>query len=106
MRSGGLILPHLAGKCSVTLTDHGPSDSAEALGIAQADQSICYNFLFPDMSKVPESNVHRLIFNRPDQQKWLDYTMFVNAATGQRRLRESKSVSAMAVARQFARPGD
>ncbi|KAG2125631.1 hypothetical protein BD769DRAFT_1668897 [Suillus cothurnatus] len=41
--------------------------------------------LFPDLPKVPESNVHHLIFNRPDQQEWPDYTLFVNIATGQRR---------------------
>jgi acyl-CoA synthetase (AMP-forming)/AMP-acid ligase II len=41
--------------------------------------------LFPDLPKVPESNVHHLIFNRPDQREWPDYTLFVNIATGQRR---------------------
>lgn len=41
--------------------------------------------LFPDLPKVPESNVHHLILNRPDQQEWPDYTLLVNAATGQRR---------------------
>ncbi|KAG1735173.1 hypothetical protein EDB19DRAFT_1910741 [Suillus lakei] len=40
--------------------------------------------LFPDLPKFPESNVHHLIFNRPDQQEWPDYTLFVNVATGQR----------------------
>ncbi|KAG0706265.1 hypothetical protein DFH29DRAFT_980527 [Suillus ampliporus] len=43
-----------------------------------------YKSLFPDLPKVPESNVHNLLFNRPDQKKWPDYTLFVNAATGQR----------------------
>ncbi|KAG1854468.1 hypothetical protein DFJ58DRAFT_683981 [Suillus subalutaceus] len=41
--------------------------------------------LFPDLPKVPESNVHHLLFNRPDQREWPDYTLFVNVATGQRR---------------------
>ncbi|KAG1882793.1 hypothetical protein F4604DRAFT_1678286 [Suillus subluteus] len=41
--------------------------------------------LFPDLPKVPESNVHHLLFNRPDQREWPDYTLFVNIATGQRR---------------------
>ncbi|KAG2344422.1 acetyl-CoA synthetase-like protein [Suillus weaverae] len=41
--------------------------------------------LFPDLPKVPESNVHHLFFNRPDQREWPDYTLFVNVATGQRR---------------------
>jgi len=40
--------------------------------------------LFPDPPKVPESNIHHLLFNRPDQQEWPDYTLFVNAATAQR----------------------
>ncbi|KAG1735180.1 hypothetical protein EDB19DRAFT_1995302 [Suillus lakei] len=44
-----------------------------------------YKSLFPDLPKVPESNVHHFIFNRPDQQEWPDYTLFVNVATGQRR---------------------
>ncbi|KAG2123810.1 hypothetical protein DEU56DRAFT_759917 [Suillus clintonianus] len=44
-----------------------------------------YKSLFPDLPKVPESNIHHLIFNRPDQQEWPDYTLFVNVATGQRR---------------------
>ncbi|KAG2066900.1 acetyl-CoA synthetase-like protein [Suillus decipiens] len=41
--------------------------------------------LFPDVPKVPESNVHNLVFNRPDQREWPDYTLFVNVTTGQRR---------------------
>ncbi|OAX30981.1 acetyl-CoA synthetase-like protein, partial [Rhizopogon vinicolor AM-OR11-026] len=41
--------------------------------------------LFPNPPKVPESNIHHLLFNRPDQQEWTDYTLFVNVATNQRR---------------------
>ncbi|OAX32197.1 hypothetical protein K503DRAFT_870277 [Rhizopogon vinicolor AM-OR11-026] len=44
-----------------------------------------YKSFFPDPPKVPESNVHHLLLNRPDQQEWPDYTLFVNVATGQRR---------------------
>ncbi|KAG2362831.1 hypothetical protein BDR07DRAFT_1283625 [Suillus spraguei] len=44
-----------------------------------------YKSLFPDVPKVPESNVHHLVFNRPDQREWPDYTLFVNVTTGQRR---------------------
>jgi len=44
-----------------------------------------YKSLFPDLPKVPESNIHHFLFDRPDQQDWSDYTLFVNAATGQRR---------------------
>lgn len=43
-----------------------------------------YKSLFPEIPKVPVSNVHHLLFNRPDQQEWSDYTLFVNVATGQR----------------------
>ncbi|KAG1769120.1 hypothetical protein EV702DRAFT_705790 [Suillus placidus] len=43
-----------------------------------------YKSLFPEMPKVPESNVHHLFFNRPDQREWPDYNLFVNVATGQR----------------------
>ncbi|KAG2362829.1 hypothetical protein BDR07DRAFT_1484313 [Suillus spraguei] len=41
--------------------------------------------LFPDVPKVPESNVHHLVLNRPDQREWPNYTLFVNVTTGQRR---------------------
>ncbi|KAH7923339.1 acetyl-CoA synthetase-like protein [Leucogyrophana mollusca] len=41
--------------------------------------------LFPDIPDVPEQNVHELLFNRPDQQSWTDYTLHVNASTGERR---------------------
>ncbi|KAG2123811.1 hypothetical protein DEU56DRAFT_904108 [Suillus clintonianus] len=44
-----------------------------------------YKSLFPDLPKIPESNIHHFIFGRPDQQEWPDYTLFVNVATGQRR---------------------
>ncbi|KAG1742243.1 uncharacterized protein EDB91DRAFT_1236930 [Suillus paluster] len=44
-----------------------------------------YKSLFPDLPKVPESNVHHLLFNRPDQRERPDYTLFMNVATGQRR---------------------
>ncbi|KAG2749258.1 acetyl-CoA synthetase-like protein [Suillus brevipes Sb2] len=44
-----------------------------------------YKSLFPELPKVPESNVHHLLFNRPDQREWPDYTLLVNVATGQRR---------------------
>ncbi|KAG1732415.1 uncharacterized protein EDB91DRAFT_1302477 [Suillus paluster] len=43
-----------------------------------------YKSLFPDLPKVPESNVHHLLFSRPDQKEWPDYTLFVNVATGRR----------------------
>ncbi|KAG2034779.1 acetyl-CoA synthetase-like protein [Suillus americanus] len=56
--------------------------TVEALDISGC-QSMYYKSLFPDLPKVPESNVHHLLFNRPDQREWPDYTLFVNVATGQ-----------------------
>lgn len=44
-----------------------------------------YKSLFPDPPKIPESNLHHFFFDRPEQQDWPDYTLFVNAATGQQR---------------------
>ncbi|KAG2362836.1 hypothetical protein BDR07DRAFT_1405854 [Suillus spraguei] len=43
-----------------------------------------YKSMFPDLPAVPEANVHHLFFNRPDQQAWPDYTLYVNATTGER----------------------
>jgi hypothetical protein len=43
-----------------------------------------YRSLFPDLPELVESNIHDLILNRPDQQAWPDYTLFVNVVTGQR----------------------
>lgn len=40
--------------------------------------------MFPDLPVVPEANIHHLLFNRPDQQAWPDYTLYVNATTGKR----------------------
>ncbi|KAH7915463.1 hypothetical protein BJ138DRAFT_1109674 [Hygrophoropsis aurantiaca] len=41
--------------------------------------------LFPDIPTFPEQNVHNLLFNRPEQQSWPDYTLYVDALIGQRR---------------------
>lgn len=43
-----------------------------------------YKSLFPNLPKVPGSNIHHFLFDRPDQQDWPDYTLFVNVPTGQR----------------------
>ncbi|KAG2125809.1 hypothetical protein DEU56DRAFT_974020 [Suillus clintonianus] len=43
-----------------------------------------YKSLFPDLPKIPESNVHHFLLGRPEQRNWPDYTLFVNVATGQR----------------------
>lgn len=44
-----------------------------------------YKSFFPEVPEVPESNVHHLLFDRPDQREWPDYTLFVDVNTGQRR---------------------
>ncbi|KAG2066899.1 acetyl-CoA synthetase-like protein [Suillus decipiens] len=43
-----------------------------------------YKSLFPNLPKVPGSNIHNFLFDRPDQEDWPDYTLFVNVTTGQR----------------------
>ncbi|KAG2362830.1 hypothetical protein BDR07DRAFT_1357078 [Suillus spraguei] len=62
-----------------------PSQSQDPSSHSQPTVSMYHKSLFPDVPKVPESNVHHLVFNRPDQQEWPDYTLFVNMTTGQRR---------------------
>lgn len=34
---------------------------------------------------VPDGNIHHLLFNRPDQKEWPDYTLHINAVTGVKR---------------------
>ncbi|KAH7915464.1 hypothetical protein BJ138DRAFT_1176554 [Hygrophoropsis aurantiaca] len=41
--------------------------------------------LFPDIPDFPEQNVHHLLFNRPEQESWADYTLLVDATSGYRR---------------------
>ncbi|KAG0708430.1 hypothetical protein DFH29DRAFT_892469 [Suillus ampliporus] len=40
--------------------------------------------MYPDIPVVPEANVHHLLLNRPEQQTWPDYTLYVNATTDKR----------------------
>jgi hypothetical protein len=40
---------------------------------------------YPDVPPVPEINVHHLLFHRPDQAEWKDYTLFIDVKTGKRR---------------------
>ena len=47
--------------------------------------SMQYKSLFPDLPKVPESNVIHLLLDRPDQKEWPDYTLFIDATTGKKR---------------------
>jgi hypothetical protein len=37
-----------------------------------------------ESSRRAEANVHHLLFNRPDQQAWPGYALYVNATTGKR----------------------
>jgi hypothetical protein len=40
--------------------------------------------LYPDVSPMPEQNVHHLFFHRPDQAQWKDYTLLIDPETGTR----------------------
>ncbi|KAF9240269.1 acetyl-CoA synthetase-like protein [Melanogaster broomeanus] len=44
-----------------------------------------YQSLFPPLPEIPAQNVHHLLFNRPDQKPWLDYTFQIDALTGTKR---------------------
>ncbi|OAX33941.1 acetyl-CoA synthetase-like protein [Rhizopogon vinicolor AM-OR11-026] len=44
-----------------------------------------YKSMYPDLPIIPEANVHHLLLNRPEQQDWPDYTLYVNATTGEQR---------------------
>src|ERR1700733_1871519 len=40
-----------------------------------------YGEVFP----LPEMNIYHLLFNRPDQADWNDYTLHIDAKTGKQR---------------------
>ncbi|TFK68984.1 acetyl-CoA synthetase-like protein [Pluteus cervinus] len=40
---------------------------------------------FPDPPPLPETNVHNIFFNRPEQAQWADFTLLIDAPTGKRR---------------------
>lgn len=40
---------------------------------------------YPDPPALPEVNSHYLFFKRPDQAQWPDYTLHIDATTGERR---------------------
>ena len=44
-----------------------------------------YKSMCPPIPPLPDTNVHHLVFNRPSQQEWPNYTVFIDALTGQRR---------------------
>ncbi|KIK90748.1 hypothetical protein PAXRUDRAFT_831419 [Paxillus rubicundulus Ve08.2h10] len=41
-----------------------------------------YKSLFPPLPEIPPQNVHHILFNRPEQKTWPDYTFQVSASTG------------------------
>jgi len=44
-----------------------------------------FQSLFPPVPDLPFTNVHNLFLNRPDQAGWKDYTLHVDAVTGNTR---------------------
>jgi hypothetical protein len=40
---------------------------------------------YPDVPPTPDMNVHHLVFHRPEQAEWKDYTLHIDAETGERR---------------------
>ncbi|KAJ7506821.1 hypothetical protein B0H11DRAFT_244508 [Mycena galericulata] len=47
---------------------------------------------FPPLPPLPEANVHHVMFGRPDQAEWPDYTIYIEEKTGRKRtFRETKN---------------
>jgi hypothetical protein len=40
--------------------------------------------MYPPVTPLGDLNVHNVIFRRPDQAEWPDYTVYIDAATGRR----------------------
>lgn len=40
---------------------------------------------YPPLPDLPKQNVHHILFNRPDQSSWPDFTFQVDVLTGERR---------------------
>ncbi|RDB14659.1 putative 4-coumarate--CoA ligase 1 [Hypsizygus marmoreus] len=40
---------------------------------------------YPEVPKSPEVNAHHIFFGRPDQAQWPDYTLHIDAKTGEKR---------------------
>lgn len=41
--------------------------------------------IYPDPPTPPEINVHEVLFRRPDQAGWTDYTIHIDSTTGRKR---------------------
>lgn len=44
-----------------------------------------HNSLYPPPPDIPPQNIHNVLFNRPEQAHWPDYTLHIDALTGQTR---------------------
>ena len=44
-----------------------------------------FQSLFPPVPDLPLTNIHNLVLNRPDQARWEDYVLHVDAVTGRAR---------------------
>lgn len=43
------------------------------------------NTLFPKFEINLDCNLHKHVFQRPDQENWPDYTLYIDGATGKKR---------------------
>lgn len=41
--------------------------------------------LYPDLPVIPPTNVHNILFRRPEQKDWSNFTLHIDAATGKKR---------------------
>lgn len=41
--------------------------------------------MYPDVPNLPPQNVHNLMFRRPEQKEWKNYTLHIDAVTGKKR---------------------
>ena len=44
-----------------------------------------FTSLYPDLPVVPPTNVHNILFRRPEQKNWSNYTLHIDAITGKTR---------------------
>ena len=44
-----------------------------------------HNSLFPPLPDIPPQNIHNLLLDRTDQAEWPDFTLHIDAVTGQSR---------------------
>lgn len=41
--------------------------------------------LYPDIPAIPPTNVHNVLFRRPEQKAWTNHTLHIDATTGKKR---------------------